>query len=91
MEFFIVEEGELWNNLHKVLLEKIKEGVEVKFLYDDFGAMFKTNKYFRYNLEQEGFEIRVFNPVHKYLDKVYFNYRTHQKIVVIDGDIGFTG
>ncbi|MBE5936285.1 MAG: cardiolipin synthase [Lachnospiraceae bacterium] len=91
LEFFIVAEGELWNNIHDLLLEKIKQGVEVKFLYDDFGTMFRTNKYFRYNLEQEGFEVRVFNPVHKYFDKLYFNYRTHQKIVVIDGNIGYTG
>ena len=91
LEFFIVAEGKLWDKLHEELLKKIEEGVEVKFLYDDFGTMFRTNKYFKYNLEKEGFEVRVFNPVHKYLDKVYFNYRTHQKIVVIDGNIGYTG
>ena len=42
-------------------------------------------------MEREGFEVRVFNPIHKYTDKLYMNYRTHQKIVVIDGNIGFTG
>ncbi len=91
LEFFIVAEGKLWDKLHDELLKKIHEGVEVKFLYDDFGTMFRTNKYFKYNLVKEGFEIGVFNPVHKYLDKLYFNYRTHQKIVVIDGEIGYTG
>jgi cardiolipin synthase len=42
-------------------------------------------------MKGEGFEVRVFNPIHKYTDKLYMNYRTHQKIVVIDGNIGFTG
>ena len=91
IEFFIVAEGKLWNKIHDVLLDRINHGVEVKFLYDDFGAMFRTNKYFGYNLEREGFEVRIFNPIHKYMDKLYFNYRSHQKIVVVDGNVGFTG
>ena len=91
IEFFIVAEGTLWDRFHEALLEKVNEGVEVKFLYDDFGSMFRTNKYFKTDLEEEGFEVRVFNPIHKYLDKLYFNYRSHQKILVIDGNIGYTG
>jgi len=91
INFFIVAEGKLWDRIHKILKEKIDEGVEVKFLYDDFGSMFRTSKYFKYNLEMEGFKVRVFNPIHKYFDKLYMNYRSHQKIVVIDGEIGYTG
>lgn len=91
IEFFIVAEGSLWDRLYKVLLDRIKAGVEVKILYDDFGSMFRTNRYFKEDLEKEGFEVREFNPIHKYLSKLYFNYRTHQKIVVIDGNIGYTG
>ncbi|HEX3077595.1 MAG TPA: cardiolipin synthase [Lachnospiraceae bacterium] len=91
IDFFIVAEGGIWDELHKILLEKIREGVEVKFLYDDFGAMIRTPKNFKKSLEAEGFQIRVFNPIHKYTDKLYMNYRSHQKIVVIDGNIGYTG
>ncbi|WP_167956723.1 cardiolipin synthase [Anaerosporobacter faecicola] len=91
IEFFIVAEGGLWDELHSILLDKIKEGVEVKFLYDDFGAMIRTPKNFRRILENEGIQVRVFNPIHKYTDKLYMNYRSHQKIVVIDGNIGYTG
>lgn len=91
INFFIVAEGAIWDKMHEILLRKIKEGVEVKFMYDDFGAMLRTDKYFKRNLEEEGFEVRVFNPIHKYTDKLYMNYRSHQKIVVIDGNIGFTG
>lgn len=91
INFFIVAEGALWNKLHELLLSKIKEGVMVKFMYDDFGATLRTSKYFKKNLEEEGFEVAVFNPIHKYTEKLYMNYRSHQKIIVIDGNIGYTG
>lgn len=91
IEFFIVAEGAIWDKLHEILLRKISEGVEVKFLYDDFGAMIRTPRDFRKQLESEGFEVRIFNPIHRYTDKLYMNYRTHQKIIVVDGNVGFTG
>lgn len=91
VNFFIIGEGALWDRMHLSLLNKIKEGVKVLFLYDDFGAMLRTPRFFRSELEKEGFEIRVFNPIHKYTYKLYMNYRTHQKIIVVDGNIGFTG
>lgn len=91
INFFIVAEGVLWDRIHELLLEKIKKGVLVRFMYDDFGATMRTNRDFRKNLESEGFEIGVFNPIHKYMEKLYMNYRSHQKIIVIDGNIGYTG
>ncbi|MGF7145722.1 cardiolipin synthase [Anaerotaenia torta] len=91
LNFFIIGEGALWSRLHELMLRKIKEGVRVMFLYDDFGAMLRTPTNFRRSLEAEGFEVRVFNPVHRYTDKLYLNYRSHQKIIVVDGNVGFTG
>ncbi len=91
INFFIVAEGVIWDHLHRILLDRIANGVKVLFMYDDFGAMFRTDKEFANSLRQEGFEVRIFNPVHKYTDKLYMNYRSHQKIVVIDGNIGYTG
>ncbi len=91
INFYIVGEGALWDKMHGLLLKKISQKVKVMFLYDDFGAMLRTPRHFKRTLESEGFEIRVFNPIHKYTDKLYMNYRTHQKIIVVDGNIGFTG
>ncbi len=91
VEFFIVAEGALWDKIHEILLRKIKEGVEVKFLYDDFGALFRTETNFASSLRAEGFEVEIFNPIHKYLSKLNMNFRDHHKIVVIDGNIGYTG
>ncbi len=91
IDFFIVAEGALWDKVHEILKRKVTQGVEVKFLYDDFGAAVRTRKYFKQILEHEGMEVRVFNPVHKYTGELYMNYRSHQKIVVVDGEVGFTG
>lgn len=91
LEFFIVAEGAVWDQIHEILLRKINEGVEVKFLYDDFGALFRTGKNFASDLRAEGFEVEIFNPIHKYASKLYMNFRDHQKIVIIDGNIGYTG
>lgn len=46
IDFFIVAEGGLWDKMHDILKRKIKEGVEVKFLYDDFGAANPYQKVF---------------------------------------------
>lgn len=91
IDFFIVAEGGIWDKMHEILKRKIDEGVEVKFLYDDFGAAIRTHKYFSSILEEEGFEVRIFNPIHKYTGELYMNFRSHQKIVVIDGEVGYTG
>lgn len=91
IDFFIVAEGRLWDEMHKILLDKINEGVDVYFMYDDFGAAFRTSPTFLDDLIAEGFNARVFNPVHKFTGKLHMNYRSHQKIVVIDGNIGYTG
>lgn len=91
IDFFIVGEGTLWDRIHTILVNKLQNGVKVLFLYDDFGAMLRTPNNFKKALESEGFEIRVFNPIHKYTDQLYMNYRSHQKIIVIDGNVGFTG
>lgn len=91
INFFIVAEGALWDRMHKLLKQKMNEGVRVMFLYDDFGGMLRTPSNFRKSLEHEGMEVRVFNPIHRYTDKLYLNFRSHQKIIVVDGNVGFTG
>lgn len=91
INFYIIAEGKLWDRIHEVLKKKLDEGVEIYFLYDDFGVMLRTGKNFERDLKAEGFKVRVFNPIHKYMDKLYMNYRSHQKIVVIDGKAGYTG
>jgi cardiolipin synthase len=42
-------------------------------------------------LRQMGVEVKIFNPVHHYVNRLYFNYRDHRKITSIDGDTVYTG
>ena len=91
MSFFIVASGALWEKIRPILVEKAKAGVEIRFLSDDFGSMFRTDDQFWKDLEASGVKTARFNRITRYLDKLYLNYRNHQKIVVIDGNIGYTG
>ncbi len=91
INFYIIGDGILWREMRSIMAEKAAEGVEVLLVYDDFGAALRTEKDFRAKLERDGIKTRVFNPIHKYMEKLYMNYRNHQKIVVIDGEIGYTG
>ncbi|NLJ90428.1 MAG: cardiolipin synthase [Clostridiales bacterium] len=91
VNFYIVAQGVLLDELFKILSQKVTEGVEVKFMYDDFGASLRTPKNFKKKLEDAGIEVAVFNPIHRYTNRLYLNYRSHQKIIVIDGNSAYTG
>lgn len=91
MEYFIVSEGKVWNDILDVLTQKVKEGVEVKLLFDDFGTLRINTQAFREDMKNRGFEMCIFNPIHRDVVRMLFNYRNHQKITVIDGNIAYTG
>lgn len=89
-EYFIIEEGIMWNELREILLQKIKEGVEVFVMYDDVGCMPRLDKNYYAVLESEGFNCVKFNPFRPIVSIVHNN-RDHRKITVIDGEVAFTG
>ncbi len=91
IEFFIVAEGRLWDEIHEIIKEKALNGVEVKLIIDDFGSALRVHNSFIHELKKEGIEVLVFNNMLQYISKLYANHRNHQKIVVIDGNIGYTG
>ena len=91
LEYFIMAEGEIWDRLSDILCRKSRQGVEVKLIFDDFGSMMRMPNEKIDALQDAGVEVRVFNPVHHYVNRLYFNYRDHRKILVIDGKVGFTG
>lgn len=90
LEFFIVGEGYLWNRIADILCRKAREGLEVRFLIDDFGGL-KLSRAQRKRLTDCGVKLRTFNPILRHVSNLYLNYRNHQKIVSIDGTIGYTG
>lgn len=90
MEFFIVQKGYMWDTILEILKEKAKEGVEIRFMYDDIGCIWKLpNNYYK-ELESYGIRSVVFNRFVPVLSIVHNN-RDHRKIIVIDGNIGYTG
>ena len=91
LSFFIIDEDSLWEEIYIILKEKIRQGVEVRLMYDDVGCFFKISDSFQFKLIKEGINVVVFNPATRYLSDFYLNYRNHQKTVVIDGEVGYTG
>ncbi len=90
MEYFIVEEGAMWEKILNILEEKVKQGVEVRFMYDDWGCGFKLPYKYDHLLRSKGIKTCVFNPFRPLLSVIHNN-RDHRKICVIDGYRGFTG
>jgi cardiolipin synthase len=91
LEYFIVAEGEIWDRVYSVLKERASAGVEVYLIFDDFGALTRFSDATFQSIQEDGIAVEVFNPVHRYVNRIYFNYRDHRKIAVIDGRIAYTG
>ncbi len=90
LEYFIVEEGTMWNTILEILERKIKQGVEVRLMYDDLGCLLTLPRHYDRQLREKGLQVCVFNPFNSILSP-RFNNRDHRKICIIDGKTGFTG
>ena len=90
MEYFIIQEGTMWNTILDVLEEKAKEGVDVRVIYDDMGCILTLPTGYEKTLREKGIQRQIFNPFIPILSS-HFNTRDHRKICVIDGNVGFTG
>lgn len=90
MEYFIIEEGKFWNSILNILKRKAAAGVEVKVLYDDIGCMMTLPGNYHKILKKYGIEATPFSRLRGNADSE-FNNRSHRKILVIDGKIGYTG
>ena len=90
MEYFIIEEGEFWNSILEILKRKAAEKVTVRVLYDDIGCMNTLPGDYHKQLAKWGIEAMPFSRLRGQADSE-FNNRSHRKICVIDGKIGYTG
>lgn len=91
IEYFIIAEGHIWDRIHRILRDKLEQGVEIRILMDEFGSITKISNSFVGDLRAQGIQVMMFNPLHVNLFRMFINYRNHQKITVIDGNIGYTG
>ena len=90
LEYYIVEEGLMWDSMLEILEEKAAQGVEVKMLYDDIGCMVTLPGDYTVHLRSKGIDAHKFNKVIPRMTVAYNN-RDHRKILVIDGQISYTG
>ena len=90
IEFFIFEDDKLSNELRELLIQKSREGVRVRMIYDYVGSINLSSRYL-HTLRYAGVYVRPFLPLRLRLRRSKINYRNHRKLVVVDGKIGFTG
>lgn len=90
LEYFIVERGIMWNAVLDILKEKVKEGVEVRVMYDGMCSIVLLPHNYPEELKQYGIRAKMFAPIMPFLSTNQNN-RDHRKIVVIDGKVAFTG
>ena len=90
LEYFILGEGKLLNEVLEILTQKVQEGVDVRVIYDDIGSIKVLPYKFDDELKRKGIKCIKFNKYYPIVS-VVFNNRDHRKIAVIDGYIGYTG
>ena len=90
MEYFIVEEGLMWGRILEILAEKVREGVDVRVMYDGTCEFSTLPHNYPEKLKTLGIKCKMFSPVTPFLS-THYNYRDHRKILVIDGHTAFTG
>lgn len=90
LEFYIIDPGLMWNRVLEILVDKVQQGVEVKLLYDDIGCMATLSGDYTKRLRKMGIDAHKFNKVIPRMTVAYNN-RDHRKILVVDGQVGYTG
>lgn len=90
IEFFIVSDGVLLDRFFDILSKKVKQGVDVRLIYDDMGSKGTFSNKAKKRLKNAGIKLKPFNKLIP-LFLVGLNYRDHRKIVSIDGKIAYTG
>lgn len=90
IEYYIYANDIIGKQVAEVLMEKAKEGVEVRFIYDDFGSS-GIRKNIARQLREAGVEAYPFYKINLIFFANRMNYRNHRKIIVIDGNLGYVG
>ncbi len=90
IQYFTISEGSMWNRLFDILKQKSLENVKIYIIVDGMGNQGKFPKDFKQKLEKFEIKFYIFNSSLISINE-YLNYRSHRKIVVIDGNIAYTG
>ena len=90
IEYFIIHDGVMWRTILDILEKKVKEGVDVRLIYDDMGCLTTLPHKYYLQLREKGIKCEVFNTFRPILN-IVLNNRDHRKFCIIDGYVGFTG
>jgi cardiolipin synthase len=90
IQFFILRDDTLGREFKELLIKKAKQGVKIRFLYDEIGCV-RLPKRYRKELWAAGVEIRAFNTRRGWRNRFQINFRNHRKVVVADGEVAFLG
>jgi cardiolipin synthase len=90
IEYYIYDDDEIGNQLKDLLIRKVKEGVSVRLIYDDFGSH-GIRKRIAVQLREAGVEVFPFYEIKFFFLANRYNYRNHRKTIIIDGKVGFIG
>ncbi|MGB2759316.1 MAG: phospholipase D-like domain-containing protein, partial [Maribacter stanieri] len=90
LQYYILEDGMLLDRFYELFKKKVKEGVEIRMLYDSFGSNSMRGKRVK---RFKDIGVKAFSTMPIRFGNLLFtlNYRNHRKILIIDGKIGFTG
>jgi cardiolipin synthase len=89
MEFFMIEDDVVGGEFADILIDKAREGVEVRLMYDAAACIGVPRKFFR-RMKEGGVKVEAFSPLFPHLSP-FSNYRNHRKVLVVDGVVGFAG
>ncbi|MDB5337460.1 MAG: clsA [Planctomycetaceae bacterium] len=90
LEYYIWQPDETGTELRNVLIKKAREGLKIRFLYDAVGSS-RLTRHFLQPMRDAGITVASFLPGPTFRERWSINLRSHRKIVVVDGNIGFTG
>lgn len=94
LQYFIIDEGYMWDKILEVLKRKAKEGVDVRLVYDGWGCLINFPQGYEDTLRSYGIKVHIFNDVKFSFhigDYLMLNHRDHRKIAVIDSTVGYSG
>lgn len=89
IEYFIIENGVMWNSITDILVEKAAQGVDVRVMYDDLGSISTYTAKDAEKLRKKDIRCVSFNPL--VVIKGTLNCRDHRKMMIIDGKVAFSG
>ena len=89
LEYFIIEPGEMWQSIVDILAQKVREGLDVRVMYDDLGSISTFNFSNALALEKLGIRCATFNPL--LARKGTANYRDHRKMLIVDDAVAYSG